>query len=551
MIIAAAILVIVTLVAMTLGWVRPVLALGSAIVIAGLFGIATVPDLFAGLSNGGIITVGAMLVIAKGVVQTGAVSRMTDTLLQTATSAGQAFRRLALPVGIASGLMNTTPIVGMLIPTSKQLEQTRSIPARELMLPIAHLTTLAGSITLIGTSSNLLIAGIAGGSGVRIDMFSFAPIALPVAVVGIVVVALTAPRMLRRRGAAQTPQLDWRVEIPVQARALAIGQTAERMGLAQAREYRLTAVRRSGEYLGPDTVIQPNDYLVFQATEAGIRVLWASPRFGLLPKRLFSVSVKMGERGHLNDLADTDGIMVIAAQTKVSLRRTELVPGATCYVAAPDAETVAASEYVAMWQKAGSRAPQPRNTWKAILILAAVVVPASFGLLPIELTSVGGAILMVFTGMLTPRSAFRALDWNVLAILAGSVGLGAIVVSSGLADVLADGIRALTSGDAVLVVIVFGVVTTLLTNMVSNAAAASILTPVAIAVTLEIGMNPVTVLALIGTCISFTFLNPFAHQTNLMVIGPIGYSTKEFARFGIPVTLAGLVAGCGVGILLI
>lgn len=157
---------------------------------------------------------------------------------------------------------------------------------------------------------------------------------------------------------------------------------------------------------------------------------------------------------------------------------------------------------------------------------------------------------MVALGVVTPASAARALDWNVLAILAGSVGLGAIVLNSGLADALAHGIRYLVSGNKVLVVIVFAVVTTLLTNVVSNAAAASILTPVAIVSAAEVGMDPVMLLALIGTCISFTFLNPFAHQTNLMVIEPIGYTTAEFVRFGVPLVIVGLVVVCGVGVLL-
>ena len=196
MIVVAAVLVVATLVVMTAGWVRPVVALGSAIVIAGLLGIAPARELFSGLSNGGVITVGAMLVIAKGIVQTGVVARVTRELLLTVTSARQALRRLAAPVGVASGLMNTTPIVAMLIPASKQLEQTRNIPAREVMLPIAHLTTLAGSITLIGTSSNLLIAGIASGRGIDMGMLSFAPVALPVALAGLVVIYFTAPRML-------------------------------------------------------------------------------------------------------------------------------------------------------------------------------------------------------------------------------------------------------------------------------------------------------------------------------------------------------------------
>lgn len=551
MIVVAAVLVTATLIVMTAGWMKPVIALGLAVVVAGLLGIASPRDLFSGLSNGGVITVGAMLVIAKGIVQTGLVDRVTRALLTTVTSARGAFLRLAAPIGIASGLMNTTPIVAMLVPASKQLEQTRSIPARELMLPLAHLTTLTGSITLIGTSSNLLIAGIAADRGVEMGMLSFAPVALPVALFGIAVIAFAGSRLLRGSGLAGAQRREWRVELPVGEQALAMGQTAEQLGLLAARDYRLTALKRAGEMeLAPDTAIEVGDLLIFEATEAGIRALWASPLFGLSPQHLFAVSVKTGESGTLHDLGSADDIAVIAAKTRVSLRRTALVPGATCYVAAPRAEIVDRSEYVALWQSVGSRVPQPGNTWKAVAILAAVVLPASFGLAPIELTSVGGALLMVLTGVLTSRSAAHALDWNVLGILAGSVGLGVIVLESGLADLLADTIRHFVAGNVVLVIAVFGVVTALLTNVVSNAAAASILTPVGMAVAMDVGMDPVILLALIGTCISFTFLNPFAHQTNLMVIGPIGYSRAEFARFGVPLMATGVVAACGVGILL-
>ncbi|HMR49028.1 MAG TPA: SLC13 family permease [Arachnia sp.] len=548
--IIAALLVLITLVVMTTGWVRPVIALGAALVIAGLFGIAPSRELFSGLSNGGVITVGAMLVIAKGIVQTGLVDRMTRALLSTVSSAQRAFLKLAVPLGVASGLMNTTPIVAMLVPASKRLEQTRSIPARELMLPLAHLTTLTGSITLIGTSSNLLIAGLAEDSGVRMTMLSFAPVALPVALAGAALLALVGSRMLRGTGVVKAEPRDWRVEIPVGAEALARGRRADRLGIATARDYRLREVRRSGEVLAAESTITVGDVLVFEATQAGVRALWASPVFGMSPERLFEVSVTSGETGTLHDLGEADDITVIAARTERSLRRTPLVAGSTCYVAAPHTEAVERNEYVALWQKVGSRVPQPGNTWKAVLILALVVLPASFGLVPIELTSVGGALAMVATGVLTPASAARSLDWNMLGILAGSVGLGVIVLNSGLADLLADAIRYAVGGNAALVMIVFALVTALLTNVVSNAAAASILTPVGIAVAMDVGLDPVILLALIGTCISFTFLNPFAHQTNLMVIDPIGYTNAEFTRFGVPLMVVGMVVACAVGVLL-
>jgi len=540
--IVAGIIVLSTLVLMTTGLVRPVIALAGALVLAGMVGIAPASQLFSGLSNPGVITVGAMLVIAKGVVQTGIVSRMTRNLLAGATTSSQALGRLAVPVGLASALMNTTPIVAMLIPATKQLEQTRDIPAREVMLPIAHITTLTGSITLIGTSSNLLIGGIAATSGVDMGMISFAAVALPVAVVGGLVAYVAGPRMLRASVSADASVLNWRVEIPVSPKAVVIGRRADQVQLAIAREYELTDIKREGEYRTGDVPVRGGDRLVFKASEAGVKLLWASPLFGLAAQRLYSVSVRSGEHGTLSDFEEDGDITVIAAQTTVSLRRTPLVPGGTVYITAAGIGPVERNEAIAMWQDAASQAPQPGKTWIALGILAAVILAASFGLVGIEYASVAGAILMVLTGVLTPRSAGRALDWNILFVLAGSVGLGAIVLSSGLADLLAGGIRQLSSGSSLLVVIVLAVVTTVLTNLITNAAAASILTPVAISLANELGANPVIVLALIGTCISFTFINPFSHQSNLMVIGPIGYSTKEFVRFGVPLLLVCLVA---------
>lgn len=193
------------------------------------------------------------------------------------------------------------------------------------------------------------------------------------------------------------------------------------------------------------------------------------------------------------------------------------------------------------------KAPQTGKTAAALTILLGVILGSSFGIAPVELIAVAGATLMVLTRVLTPRSAARALNWNILAIIAGSIGLGTIVVKSGLGEILSARIVALSGGQAVLVAVVFAVITTVLTNVVTNAAAAAILTPVAIEVATSAGLNPVVLLTLIGTCISFTFLNPISHQTNLMVMGPGGYSTTTFVRFGVPVTVVVLTASILMG----
>ena len=544
MTILAAVIVVVTLIVMTTGRQPAVLALICALVVAGLAGIATPAELFAGLSNGGVITIAAMLVIAKGVLYTGVITRVTYRLLHGVTTATQTLARLVPPVGVASALINTTPIVAMLIPAAKELERQSGVPARGVLLPIAHATTLAGSATLIGTSSNLLIASIADPAGVELTMFSFVPIAVPVALLGWAVLFLLAPRMLHGATEHKERKLEWRAEIPVARGSNAVGRTAAALGVATTPDFELLEIQRWGEAVDADEPMQADDVLVYRATESGVRTLWASPRFGQAPQDLYMVSISTDEQKSVRDLEVDDNIEVIAAQTTKLLRNAPARPGEMCLVTARSVEKLADNPLVGLWQKVAGKAPQTRKTWIALLILLAVVTSAAFNLAPIELIAVTGATLMVVTGVLTPRSAVRALNWNILAIIAGSVGLGVIVVNSGLGDIISSAILSLSTGSAALVI---AVGTTILTNIVSNAAAAAILTPVALTVADTTGMDPVLLLTLIGTCISFTFINPFSHQSNLMVMKPGGYSTATFVRFGVPLIVVCVVTAFLVG----
>ena len=283
---------------------------------------------------------------------------------------------------------------------------------------------------------------------------------------------------------------------------------------------------------------------MYSASDTGVTTLWQSPRFGLLPQRLYAVSVGVGEHGTLHDLENHD-VQVIAAQTSKPLNRSVAMP-ATVYVTCPNDKALARHDAFTVWADAAGRAPQPAKTAAALAIMAAVITAASFGLAPVALVAVAGALRLVLAGVLAPRSAARALDWNILFISAGSVGPAAIVVHSGLADVLSDTIEQIAGGNLFFVVITFAVTTTIMTNLVTNAAAASILTPIALGIAAKLGIDPVTLLALIATCISFTFLTTFRHQSNLMVMEPGGYSTRTFAKFGTPLVAVCLVTAIAV-----
>ncbi|RWA15179.1 hypothetical protein MBRU_11215 [Mycolicibacterium brumae DSM 44177] len=551
MAILAAVIVIATLVAMASNKVPPVLALICGLATAGLVGIATPSELFSGLSNGGVLTVAAMLVIAKGVLHTGVISRITYRLLNGVDSSLHALTRLIPPVGFISALINTTPIVAMLIPATRELEQQSGVPARSVLLPIAHATTLAGSATLIGTSSNLLIAGLAAPAGVQLSMFSFVPIAVPVALVGWVVLLITARPMLRGEPRAREREMSWRAEIPIAPGANAVGRTAAELGVYATPEFELVDLQRWGKHTAPDSILEEDDVLVYRATESGVRMLWASPRFGQSPQDLYMVSISTDENATIRDLEEGEDVQVVAAETEKLLRDTAARPGEMCMVTAKSAEVLNEHPLVGLWQKVAGKAPETRKTWIALGVLLSVIISGSLGLAPIELIAATGATLMVVTGVLTPRSAVRALNWNILAIIAGSVGLGVIVVNSGLGNYISDALLAAGGGSVVLQVAAIAISTALLTNFVTNAAAAAILTPMALVVADTMGMDPVGLLTLIGTCISFTFLNPYSHQSNLMVMKPGRYTNATFFKFGLPLITACLAAAIGMGVLLL
>jgi len=203
-------------------------------------------------------------------------------------------------------------------------------------------------------------------------------------------------------------------------------------------------------------------------------MLWASPRFGLSPQDLYVASIANDDQATVRDLEEDDDIVVVAAQTDRPLRETPAVPGETCLVTT---NSVAPSPIIG-WSGCGrrwlARPPKAGKTWIALSILALVIAAGSFGMAPIEPAAVAGATLMVMTRVLTPRSAVRALNWNILAIIAGSVGLGTIVVNSGLGDYISGAVLSLSGENTFLVVVAIAVGTTVLTNVVTNSAAAAI-----------------------------------------------------------------------------
>ncbi|MEL0282439.1 MAG: SLC13 family permease [Actinomycetota bacterium] len=538
----ASLLILGCLIALASGRVPPVLAFAATLTLAGLLGVAPSSELLSGLSSTGVVTVAAMLVVAAGVVHTGIVSRATRKILGGASNLQQSLIRLLFPVGFASSLMNNTPIIAMTIPAAQELEQTRGIPARRVLMPIAFAAALGGTITIIGTSSNLLIASLADLGGVELNFFAFTPVAIPTFIVGIVLVILVVRRLIPEGPPIEVRALQWRVELPVAPRALLVNKTLASQGLASTRDFTAVTVIRATEEIAIDERLEAGDVVVFQANADGVGELWGNPRFGQKEQRLYEVTLGAEATGNLGELNARDDMDVISARNATQvLSETPAQAGELLYVTADSQSLVESVDGVAMVADVGNRAPQVAKTAKGVAILGVVVVVLMLGIFPTEWVASAGALAMLLFRVITPRAAFRALNWNLLGVLAGAVGLGAIATSSGLTDAIADWVTQ-TSGDSVAILVVLvAVVAVVLAAVVTTAAAVSMLVPIILAVSASLSVAPEPLLALLAVAACLSFINPFSNQSFLLVMGPGGYSFKDYVRLGTPAVLATLV----------
>lgn len=541
----ALILIVACLALLVSGRIPAVLVLAGTLTVAAVLQIAPSSALLSGLSSTAVVTIGAMLIVAQGVAATGVVSRLSVWLLGGARSAGSGLVRLLPPVAVLSSLVNNTPVVALSIPAVLELQESRGIAARRMLLPLAYAATLGGTLTLIGTSSNLISASIAGDAGIDIGMLTFLPVALPAVLLGIVLLCLVGPRLLSRGEPAGDADREWRVRLVVPVGSPLGGHPAERFNLARTPQLELLTISRAVQELPVDSVIEEGDVLVFAATQAAIPTLWRNPLIGPSGTRLYQATVAPGFQGTLTDLGLAADVDVVAAPVSGPFDRTPARAGTVVFIATHEPEQAESSEPIGMVAPAGERSPRPEKTWPALLVFGAVVVLASSGLLPVEWVAVGGAIAMVAVRALTPRAAARALDWNLLGITAGSIGLGVIFVESGLAGEVADAVARLTGGATLASLALLAGAALLFTNIVTNSAAAAMMVPLGLDVAAANGLPALPVVVLVAVCVSFGFINPIATTTNVMVQAPGGYRLRSYARLGGLLTL--LVAAAAVG----
>lgn len=533
-------------------------------------------DFFSSFGNEALIAISMLMMVGKGLETTGALQPLANVVSRAwSTRPVLALITTLVAGAILSAFMNNTPIVVLLMPILVGASLRAKFPVSEVMMPMGLATIIGGMSTTIGTSTNLLVVGISQDLGLHeFTMFEFM---LPVAIVGGVAILflwLVAPRLLpdRTPPMADTSPRIFSAQLHVKEGGFAEGKTLSEV-LAKADGMRVDKIQRGDSlFLAklPSVKIQPGDRLFVKDSPENLKhyeqVLGATlfsmsdnehPVDDETPltaegQQLAEVVVTRGSPLHLRSLAAARftasyGLMPLAlhrarapsSQVTGDINMIRLRAGDVLLVQGSREAINKLKDSASMLVLDGTTdLPHTHRAKRALAVMAFVVGTAALGILPISVSATIGLGLMLATGCLAWRDAVGALSIPIVMIIVASLALGKALMGTGMAVFLAQGFVSLAAGlPAPMILSAFMLLMALLTNVVSNNAAAVIGTPIAIGIAQQLGVavEPFILAVLFGANMSFA--TPYGYQTNLLILSAGGYKFTDFLRVGIPLTL--------------
>ncbi len=525
-----------------------------------------------GFGNEALVAICSLIVIGKALETTGA-------LRPVARFAGDQWSRrpqialLLMLVGVfvMSAFVNDTPIVVLMIPILVGIALRAKLPASRFLLPMGLATIIGGMSTTIGTSTNLLVVGITRDLGVAdIGMFDITLPAVMVGGIGLLYVWLIVPRLLPDRS---TPMADthprlFDAQLTVAEGGFAVGKTLKDVLDKTRHEMRIEQIRRGDTLLLaklPSVVLQAGDRLVLKDTPGNLKRFEAALGATLFDaadeeetqgekseQQLAEIVITVGSPLHRRKLADVSltrsfGLIPLAVyQARETDERKAAEPNAVRLLAGDVVLVQGTREALDALKSAGrmlvvdgtTGLPRAHRAKRALLVMALVIGAAALGLLPIAVAALIGVGLMIALGCLGWRDVGRSLPVAVIMLIVASLAMGKALVATGMAEYLAAAFVGAAGGlPAPAIVSAFILIMAVLTNIVSNNAAAVIGTPIAIAAAQQLDVDPMPFVLAVLFGANMSFATPFGYQTNLLILSTGGYRFADFLRAGIPLIL--------------
>lgn len=563
------------------------LLMGGTLVLA-IAGILTPEQAFAGFSNEAVLVVAALFVVIAGLRETGALDAIGQRMLGKVETPSGALARMALWFNTVLVFLTNTSIVAMMLPIVSDWCRKHRVSPSRLLMPLSFLTVLRGTVTLIGTSTNLVVAGLMIQAAATqsdpalkhalrpVSLFEITPVGLVITVAGVVYLIFAGQKLLPDRKDL-IEQLgehsrEYLVDVAVEPSCKLVGQTVEEAGLRRLPGLFLVQIERDEHLISPispDEVLEPHDRLTFTGVVNSIVDLERIP--GLVPvadgsyenradqrlkKRLCEavispVSPLIGKTIREADFRALYNAAVIAVHrggTRLNGRvgDIELREGDTLLLqTGPHFARAHRNnpDFILVSSVEEARPIRHDRAGLSLAILLVTIVLIALGgktiagipIPGIPVIAFAGALAMVATRCISIADARQSLNWQTLLSIAAAFGLGKALQNSGAAQTIAEVVVRNTSwGGPVLVLGAMYLVTMILTELLSNAAAAALMFPFAIAIAGQLGVSPRPFAITIMFAASLAFATPVGYQTNLMVYAPGGYRFTDFTRVGLP-----------------
>ena len=542
-------------------------------VVLVLAGIISPTQSVSGLGNPATVTVACMLILGLGLTKTGAVAAI-GRWARAAPLGGPRRRLLALclVVAVVSPFLNNTAVVVVFLPVFISIAYQAAQPVSLYLMPLSFAAILGGTVSMIGTSTNLIVYGMAESRDLtELSMFSIAPLGIIYLAVGLVYLFTLGRRLMPRTPglvdlAGKYSVREQVIELEVGRESPGAGRTLRDLKWRERYVVSILGLRRGDRVIwapGADRRVMMGDILYAQGGKTALRTLARLEKLERPEERrrdaldlytkhagLLEILVAPGSPLTGHTLADLRfqqryGATVLAAQHRGQTLRDQLTGirfevGDSLLVHGHAGSLAALGEdpgFVTLSHVEEPDEPRPRAV-VALLIMVAVVAAAALVKGAIMPAAMAGVVLMLFTRCVRLEEVYAELDWLVLIVIAGLLPLGIAMDESGAAAWLVHSVTgSLGTLSPFFVVGVFYLFTSLLSAVMSNTATAVVLTPVAILAAADLNMNPYALLVAVMFGASASFMTPMGYQTNTLVYGPGGYRVVDFLKVGAPLTL--------------
>lgn len=534
-----------------------------------ILNIVPVRDALIGFSNEGMLTVAALYVVAYGLKQTGAIQFVIQRILGKTSSELTAQARLIAPVMGLSAFLNNTPIVASFIPALNDWSKLNQISNSKLLIPLSYAAILGGTCTLIGTSTNLIVNGLLiETKAVSMNIFDPAFVGVPIAIIGVIYLLTIGRKLLpdRKSGFASFENTrEYTIEMMIPDDSNLINKTIDDAGLRQLPGLFLVEIIRNERIIAavePTEKLKKDDRLIFTGVVDAMADLQQMSGLQPATEQVFKLDAPRNERNlveavvapsnPLNGLSIKEGefrnrfgAVVLAVsrdgeRIKKKIGDIRLRTGDILLLETPRDFTMrfrSSNDFLLVSTLSENGSPNTEKAWIAWLILGVMVGLAATGLLSMFKASFLAAGFMIATGCSKLSDARRSIDWQVLIVIASALGIGNALQITGVASTLAGGFIEWAGVHPYTALIATYLATWLLTEMITNNAAAALIFPIAITLADAMGVSYMPFVMAIIFAASASFSTPIGYQTNLMVLGPGGYKFTDFIKAGLPLNI--------------